>query len=194
MKKIYIACAIILVIGIGSGIYYFTEYRQSQMSFPKDVTLQSYKGEDFSFANLPKKIRLVEFIYTHCPDICPNTTFQMKQLRDQLIDKDVFGNKVEFLTISFDPARDTPEILKNYASAFDMDQSNGWHLMTGKHEDIRKLADSFRFQYRDPGTGEFIHSSATYLLNTNNDVIEVFGMGEKNFDRQKIYKTIMKEI
>ncbi len=187
-------CTIILVIGIGSGIYYFTEYRQSQMSFPKDVTLQTHTGADFAFSNLPKKIRLVEFMYTHCPDICPNTTFQMQQLRDRLVKDKVFGNKVEFLTISFDPARDTQEVLQNYAKTFEIDKNKGWFLVSGENSAVKKIADNFKFQYRDPGTGEFIHSSATYLLDEDNKVIEVFGMGEKNFKQKEVYKKIMKQI
>ncbi|MEH6944183.1 SCO family protein [Bacillus sp. JJ722] len=194
MKKIYTICAIILVIGIGSGIYYFTEYRQSKMTFPEDVTLQTHTGEDFAFANLPKKIRLVEFMYTYCPDICPNTTYQMQQLRDQLVKDKVFGNKVEFLTVSFDPARDTQQVLQDYAKTFEIDKESGWFLVSGENSAVKELADSFNFQYRDPGTGEFIHSSATYLLDEENKVIEVFGMGEKDFKKKEVYKTIMNEL
>ena len=114
MKKLYITFFTLLIIGIGSGIYYFTGYKQSKMAFPEDVVLHTPKGEPYTFQNLSPKIRLVEFMYTQCPDVCPNTTYQMKQLRDQLTKDGVFGKKVEFLTVSFDPKRDTPEVLTHY--------------------------------------------------------------------------------
>lgn len=194
MKKIYITFFTLLAIGIGSGIYYFTGYQQSKMAFPEDLVLNTHKGEPYAFENLSPKIRLIEFMYTQCPDVCPNTTFQMKQLRDQLTEDGVFGDKVEFLTVSFDPKKDTPEVLGHYAETFEMDKTNGWYLLHGPKEDIKKLADNFKFLFRDPGTGEFIHTSATYLLDENNKVIDIFGMGEKDFKQKEVYKEIMKQI
>ena len=190
MKKIYITCAIILVIGISTGIYYFTDYKQSKMILPEDLVLQTYKGEEFSFEHAAPKVRLIEFMYTQCPDICPNTTFQMEQLRDQLVEENVFHNKVEFVTVSFDPERDTMEALQHYANNFEMDKTDGWYLLTGTKDEVKSLADTFEFLYRNPGTGEFVHTSATYLLDENNRVIDVFGMGENYFDKDEVYKKI----
>lgn len=194
MKKLYIIFVTLLVIGIGSGVYYFTDYRESKMTFPKDVVLNTHEGKNYAFDNLSPKVRLVEFMYTQCPDVCPNTTYQMKQLRNQLEKDGVFGNKVEFLTISFDPKKDTPEILKAYAKTFEIDKHEGWYLLGGTKQDVKKVADNFQFQFRDPGTGEFVHTSATYLLDENNKVIEVFGMGEKDFDKDEVYKKIVKTL
>ena len=194
MKKLIIAFVILLVIGIGSGIYYFTEYRQSQMAFPEEIVLQTHENKDYTFRNMEPKVRLIEFMYTQCPDVCPNTTYQMKDLRNRLEKDGVFGSKVEFLTVSFDPKRDTPEVLRDYAKTFEIDKYKGWHLVRGEKEDIQKLADNFDFMYRDPGTGQYVHTSATYLLDEDNRVIEVFGMGEKDFDKDKVYKKIQKAI
>ncbi|WP_050614259.1 SCO family protein [Bacillus testis] len=194
MKKLYIIFTLLLVAGIGSGIYYFTEYRQSKMEFPKDAVLQTQWGDPYTYRHLTPKVRLIEFMYTQCPDICPNTTFQMKQLRDRLEKEGVFGSKVEFLTVSFDPDRDTKEVLDRYAQTFEINKSKGWYLLSGEKKDVQSLADHLNFQYRDPGTGQFVHSSATYLLDANNRVIEVFGMGEKDFNQKKVYKKIMRAI
>lgn len=194
MKKLYIIFVILLVIGIASGIYYFTDYRQSKMKFPDDVTLATHKGESYTFNNLSPKVRLIEFMYTQCPDVCPNTTYQMKQLRNQLEEDKVFGDKVEFLTISFDPKRDTLEVLSDYAKTFEMDKYDGWYLLRGEKTDVKKVADNFGFQFRDPGTGQFIHTSATYLLDEDNRVLEVFGMGERDFDKDEVYKKIKRAL
>ena len=194
MKKLIIAFVILLVIGIGSGIYYFTGYRQAQMAFPEEIVLQTHENKEYTFRNMEPKVRLIEFMYTQCPDVCPNTTYQMKDLRNRLEKDGVFGSKVEFLTVSFDPKRDTPEVLHDYAKTFEIDKYKGWHLVRGEKEDIQKLADNFDFMYRDPGTGQYVHTSATYLLDEDNRVIEVFGMGEKDFNKDKVYKKIQKAI
>ena len=194
MKKIYITFVTLLVLGIGSGIYYFTAYKQSKMTLPENLVLQTYEGRDFSFNEMPPKVRLIEFMYTQCPDICPNTTHTMRQLQNELIEQGVFEDKVEFVTVTFDPTNDTEEVLSNYAESFEMNKTDGWHLLTGTKEDIRELANTFEFQFRNPGTGEFVHTSATYLLDENNRVIEIFGMGQKDFIKEDVYKKIMKNI
>ena len=194
MKKIIITFVVLLVTGVGSGIYYFTEYRQAQMEFPEEIVLQTHENAEYTFRNMEPKVRLIEFMYTQCPDVCPNTTYQMKDLRNRLEKDGVFGSKVEFLTISFDPKRDTAEVLRDYAKTFEIDKHEGWDLVRGEKEDIKKLADNFDFMYRDPGTGQYVHTSATYLLDENNHVIEVFGMGENDFDKEKVYKKIQKAI
>jgi protein SCO1 len=194
MKKIYFTFIVLLVLGIGTGIFYFTEYRQSEMAFPEDVTMETLEGNTYSFKDLPPKVRLLEFMYTNCPDICPNTTFQMKQLKEKLKKEGVFGDQVEFITITIDPKRDTKEVLQQYAKTFDIHEDEGWYLLRGSEEDTLKVADAFDFKYRDPGNGMIIHSSFTYFLDENNRIIEIFGMGEKGFKQDEVYKEIMDHI
>jgi protein SCO1/2 len=190
MKKLYITFVILLIIAIGSGIFYFTEYRKMTMDLPKGIVMKDINGTELSFDALPKKLKLIEFMYTNCPDICPVTTYKMKHLRDELFKKDEFGKKIEFITITIDPARDTTEKLTKYSQTFDMKETNGWHLLRGDEKATKNLAQSFNFLYRDPGGGMYIHTSNTYLLDEDNHLIEVFGMGEKGFDSQKVLKKI----
>src|SRR5690625_6453122 len=71
---------------------------------------------EYSFDDMPEKVRLIEFMYTNCPDVCPVTTAEMSKLRQQFMKEGVFGDKVEFLTITIDPEHDTDEILQDYRS------------------------------------------------------------------------------
>ncbi|MGE7122440.1 SCO family protein [Peribacillus sp. NPDC046944] len=194
MKKIYIIFTTLLVIGIGSGIYYFTEYRQAKMALPEEITMNTHDGGTYSFSNLKPKVRLLEFIYLDCPDLCPNTTYQMQKIRDELVKQDIFGKEVEFLTVTFNPEMDTIDKMKSYAQAFEMNKTEGWEFLRGTPEDTKKLTDQFDFLFRDSGTGEFVHSTATYLLDTDNRVVEVFGMGEYDFGKDEVYQAIMKEV
>ncbi len=80
------------------------------------------------------------FIYTHCPDICPMTTHNMylteKQLKEDGIDN------VKFVAISFDPDRDTPEVLTKFAEIRDLD-FNSWTLLTGEKNTVNELMKRF---------------------------------------------------
>lgn len=199
MRKIVIICAVAIGIGIAAGISFFIA-RDALAQIPGDVELQTHNNEAFRFGDDHTKVKLIEFIYTHCPDICPTTTQKMAMLKEDLKEKGVFGKEVEFITITIDPYRDTPEVMKNYMKMFEIEDDGGWLFLTGdagnlkkSHEQIRKAAEPFQFQYKDPGNGFFIHSTFTYLVNENNRFIEKFPMGN-DFDKQAVLKEIMDEI
>ena len=194
MRKYYVIFTVLLAAGIAAGIYYFTDYRQAAMSFPEHTVMYTPDGESYKFDDMEPKVRLLEFIYTKCPDICPNTTYKMQALRDELMEKGLFGNKVEFLTVTIDPAADTEEVLKEYAQTFEMEKAEGWHLLRGTAEDTKKLAGQFDFLYRESTPEDFVHTSSAYLLDKDNRVVEVFGMGQDGFKQDNVYKKILKEI
>mgnify|MGYP000079579789 FL=1 len=66
------------------------------------------------------KWTLLTFIYTHCPDVCPTILMDMSMLKSILIQRGV-ETVPEFVAITFDPKRDTPEVLKTYITHFDKD-------------------------------------------------------------------------
>lgn len=193
LKKVYITFISLLILGILVGIFYFTLYRQSSMDLPEDVVMETAYGEEFAFSDLAPKVRLIEFIYINCPDICPATTHKMKQLREKLEAEGVFGDKVEFLTITIDPERDTKKALQQYGKAFGIENQTDWVLLRGSDEATQKVAEAFDFLYRDPGNGMIIHTTSTYLIDEENHIIEVLGM-DKKFDTEKVFTKIMKEI
>ena len=80
------------------------------------------------------------FIYTSCTDVCPLLTEKMAQVRDELGPD--FGASITFVSITVDPERDTPEVLKGYAEAFGADQG-GWHFLTGEPANIREVAQRY---------------------------------------------------
>ncbi|MEH7276839.1 SCO family protein [Neobacillus vireti] len=198
MKKIYLICSLTLFIGITAGISFFL-IRDASAKVPANVTLIDQNGEDYNFSE-DSKLKLIEFIYTHCPDICPTTTQKMVQLKADLEKNNVYGKDIEFVTITIDPYRDTPEVLLKYMNAFQISNNNHWIFLTGdqenikaEHEKIREIADSLQFQYKDPGNGQFVHTSFTYLIDGNNKFISKFPMGE-DFDKQEVYEEILDEI
>lgn len=199
MKKIYIICGLAVLIGITAGISFFV-VRDKTSVIPQEIDLVTANNEVYKFSESDKKLKVVEFMYTHCPDVCPTTTLKMNMLKKDLQDEGVFGDKVQFLTITIDPYRDTPEKLTEYMKNFEIEDDGNWIFLTGDPnnikediDEIREVADSFQFQYRDPGDGYFVHSNFIYLLNEDNRFINRYPMGEK-FDREEMYAKIMKEI
>jgi protein SCO1/2 len=192
-------CSIIVVLGIIAGISFFI-IRDMTSKIPDNISLVTMHNEKYEFSKSDKKLKLVEFMYTHCPDICPTTTQRMNLLKNDLVAEGVFGKNVEFLSVSIDPYRDTPERMAKYMKTFDIEDDGNWTLLTGDQDnmkqdqkEIRELAETFQFQYRDPGDGFYVHSTFVFLLDENNKFIKKFPMGE-NFDKDEVFKKIMKEI
>src|SRR5699024_7944246 len=135
------------MLGIASGIFYLKVIRPGNAELPEDIVMETAHGNEFSFAELPKKARLIEFMYTNCPDVCPITTLEMSKLRNDLEKAGVFGDKVEFMTVTIDPEHDTADVLKDYAERFQVTSDDkGWLFLRGSEKDTKKLAESLDFR------------------------------------------------
>ncbi|WP_066061611.1 SCO family protein [Neobacillus soli] len=199
MKRIYLICSLAVFLGIAAGISYFL-VRDANAKIPADVSLINQNGDTYNFGKDQTKLKLIEFIYTHCPDICPTTTQKMVDLKKDLVKRGVFGKEIEFVTITIDPYRDTPEILQGYMQGSGIKNDNHWVFLTGAKQNIKndqrkikQVADAMQFQFKDPGNGQFVHSTFTYLVDQNNKFIAKFPMG-KDFDKQEVYAKIMDKI
>jgi protein SCO1 len=105
-----------------------------------NFALTSSHGHQVALSDLRGRVVAVAFIYTSCTDVCPLLTEKMAQVRDELGPD--FGASITFVSITVDPERDTPEVLKGYAEAFGADQG-GWHFLTGGPANIREVAQRY---------------------------------------------------
>jgi protein SCO1/2 len=103
--------------------------------FP-NVELKTHEGKTVRLYDdlLKGKTVAVNIIYTDCKDVCPLETAMMVRLYRLLGER--VGRDIHFYSISVDPERDTPEVLKAYAQKFGADLP-GWLFLTGKLEDIK---------------------------------------------------------
>ncbi|WP_462411861.1 SCO family protein [Neobacillus sp. Marseille-QA0830] len=196
MKKIYLICSLAIFIGMTAGISYFL-IRDAHAAIPGDVSLIDQNGNKYTFGEDKTKLKLVEFIYTHCPDVCPMTTQKMAELKQELEKNGVFDKDIEFITVTIDPYRDRPEQLTKYMNGFEIKNNGNWLFLTGENIDIdtdqktlRKITEPLQFQYKDPGNGQFIHTTFAYLVDGNNKFVSKFPMG-KDFDKQQAFDKIM---
>jgi protein SCO1/2 len=101
--------------------------------FPNvELTTQDGKKVKFYDDLIRGKIVVIDLIYTHCVDSCPLETARLAQVQKILGDR--VGTEIFFYSITIDPRRDTPEVLKGYAEKYRA--GPGWTFLTGKKEDI----------------------------------------------------------
>ena len=101
-----------------------------------DVTLTNQDGEAVSMEQLEGRWNLLFFGYTFCPDICPATLAELRQLRGSLPEE--VNQRLQPILVSVDPERDTPEQLKKYLDYF----GAGFIGLTGPLDDIQTLANA----------------------------------------------------
>ena len=105
--------------------------------FEKEYPLVNQNGEEVIFPLLTKgKIAVVGYIFTNCPDICPLTTNNMRLIQERLKKEEI--ENVEFVSISFDPQTDTPEVLRKFVEIRNYNLSN-WVFLTGQKSIIDSL-------------------------------------------------------
>ena len=126
--------------------------------FP-DVPLITQDGKTVRFYDdlLKGKSVAINFIFTDCTEVCPLETANLVQVYKELGSR--AGKDVVFYSISIDPKRDTPEVLKAYAGKF----GAPWLFLTGKEEDIRLLGKKLGvLRDRDAKAGS--HHAAQLML------------------------------
>ena len=91
---------------------------------PKEISdfeFFSENGNSITKSDLMGKWTLMYFGFTKCPDECPTTMYQLSKLIKVLRDKNFTLNDKQWILVSIDPERDTPEMIDNYAKGFDKD-------------------------------------------------------------------------
>lgn len=111
-----------------------------------DFTLVNQDGRTVRLSDYNGRILVLNFVYTRCPlpTYCPRLMEEFKTAQKLL--KNAMGREVAFLTITFDPRFDTPAVLKQYGSRYDADGAS-WRLLSGKPDEIRKVASFFNVAY-----------------------------------------------
>ena len=128
-----------------------------------DFTLTNQDGDAIQLSDLRGKFVLLTFGYTHCPDVCPLTLNEFRRIRETLGD---LAESVEFVFVSVDGQRDTPDVLKQY---FETRKLDGFIGLTGEEADLRELGTDYGLFFEigeNTSKGGYLvnHTAGSYLL------------------------------
>lgn len=160
-----------------AGIFLITGRASAPVSVASAVggpfQLTDHDGKPVSDETLKGKPFLVFFGFTHCPDICPTTLFEVSEILTRLGPD---AGKMNALFVTVDPERDTVEKLKDYLGSFHP-QLRG---VTGSPEALDKMLKGYRVYYKKiPTAGSdytMDHTALVYLMDKQGRFVAPFNM------------------
>lgn len=138
-----------------------------------DASLVADSGKPMRLSEMSGYVTVYDFIFTSCAGTCPVMNATMRRLAER-IDKD---SKVRFVSISVDPDRDTPEVLRQYASRIRNDER--WLFATGARDEIVRLSvEGFKLAAGgppQPGAEPILHSTKFAVADRDGWIREYYG-------------------
>lgn len=150
-----------------------------------EFTLTKQDGERLASKDLRGKVLAITFIFASCTDTCPLLTAKMAGIQNALGSD--FGSKVHFVSITVDPEKDKPEVLKRYAEAYKANPA-GWAFLTGTPAEIREVTKRYGIYYKKTPRGDIDHTFLTSLVD-GNGTLRVQYMGVK-FDPDEMLRDL----
>lgn len=125
-------------------------------------------NQQLQLSELRGKIQVLAMVYTHCEHACPRILADMKRIRDSLTDQALM--QTNFVIVSIDPERDTPDRLEEFADENNLDEEK-WTLLNGSTGDVLELAALLGVKYKRISDTDFTHSNMITVLNKDGEVV-----------------------
>jgi protein SCO1/2 len=150
--------------------------------------LIAQNGQPFDRKSLGGKVWVADFFFTTCTGPCPRMSAQMRQIQNATADTP----EVKLVSITVDPAHDTPEVLAEYARRYKADPSR-WSFLTGDPARLNDIArNGFKLNSVD---GSLVHSTRfalvdrkgrirAFLASTDDDFMQRMLRGIRDLERE----------
>lgn len=156
----------------GELVYYKAPEFQLTNQMNKVANNDAFKG----------KIQVVDFFFTNCPTICPQMTRHMKLVEDKFQNED----RVAIISYSIDSENDTPERLRAYSKAYDINNQK-WTFLTGNSETIFELSKDYKVRTFDDSNQQganLIHDGTFVLIDVERRIRGYYnGLDKKDTNR-----------
>lgn len=130
-----------------------------------DFTLRDAEGRRVGLTDLRGKVAVLHFIYAGCPDVCPLHAELIARAQG-VVNATPMRDLVQFVSITTDPERDTPEALRAYGEARGLDPANWVFLTSGaeRPEETRRLVEAFGHRFTLTPDGLQMHGVVTHVI------------------------------
>ncbi|RAV20518.1 SCO family protein [Paenibacillus contaminans] len=155
-----------------------------------DFALDNVDGQKIGIQNTNGKVRLVYFYYSFCPDVCTPTTAFLSTVRDVLVEKGEFGKNAQFISITFDPTRDTTERLTKFADQFSADTKN-WFFVRGEEKATFELAEKYMVGVMKDKDGNFAHTNSIALVDKKGKIRKFYDVSDLKLTKEQIANDVI---
>ena len=166
---------LVLVLWVMGGLRHVTA--PAAIGGPFQLTDQT--GQTVTDKSMQGRPSLIFFGFTHCPDVCPTTLFEISEVL-KAMGKD--ADRVNAYYISVDPERDTQTAMKEYLSSFDPRLKG----LTGNTEEIAKVLSEYRVYAKKvplkDGDYTMDHTALIYLMDRDGKFVSPFNINRKPED------------
>lgn len=172
-----IVAGIVVVMAAASAWFVFEWQRERTVSqaFGAPFQLVDHNGDQITEAAFRGSPSVLFFGFTHCPEVCPTTLFELDGWLDQL---GAEGEAINAYFVSVDPERDTPEILGTYVGNVS-DRVTG---ITGDPEKVAEMAKAYAIYVKrielEGGDYTMDHTASILMLNAQGDFVGTIAYGE----------------
>ncbi|MER9401511.1 SCO family protein [Mesorhizobium sp. M0615] len=131
-----------------------------------DFTLRTAEGRIVHLADLRGKVVVLHFIYTSCTDVCPLHAEKIAEIQ-KLVNGTPMKDQVTFVSITTDPTRDTPDVMRKYGPTHGLDPVNWLFLTTTQDQPedaTRALAEAFGHKFTKADDGIQAHGIVTHVI------------------------------
>ena len=175
MRSILVGILVLMAVGIGWLTFDWYRGHYGGEPFGAPFTLVDQKGAPITEAAFRGHPSAVFFGFTHCPEVCPTTLFELAGWLKTMGDS---GKNLNAYFVTVDPERDTPETMNTYVSNFS-DRITG---ITGDPDKVHAMAKAFGIYWKkvDTGDGDYTmdHTASVLLLNAKGDFAGTIAYGE----------------
>jgi protein SCO1/2 len=135
--------------------------------------------------------QVLALFFSNCEYACPIIVHDLKSIRDTLPVS--IRDSVDFLLVSLDSQRDTPDVLAEYRKRQRLEMAH-WTLLTGREEDVRELAALLGVIYRKDARGQFSHSNVLFVLNQEGEIVHrQVGLNQNPTETVKVLERLVEK-
>jgi protein SCO1/2 len=168
-----LAIGLTLVLWLGGGLIGGGLGKSAPAKIGGPFQLTDQNGQTVTEKNLIGRPTIIFFGYTHCPDVCPTSLFEMSEVL-RAMGKD--ADRVNAYFVSVDPERDTQAVMKEYLSSFDPHVKG----LTGDAAAVAKILSGYRvFAKKIPlkdGDYSMDHTALIYLMDRDGNFVSPFNL------------------
>lgn len=175
MRAILVGILVVMAAGVGWLTFDWYRTQHMQRSFGEPFTLVDQRGDEITEAAFRGHPSVLFFGFTHCPEVCPTTLFELDGWLKQL---GPGGEAIQAYFVTVDPERDTVEIMDSYVGNVS-DRITG---ITGEPDKVLAMAKSFGIYWKkvelDGGDYTMDHTASVLMLNRAGDFAGTIAYGE----------------